>query len=81
MSAVSPSEPEGSHCQALWLLWGALTDRVERKPTERAVAEEAMGRAAREWLDVVDDEPAWRAYFDRWLYDEMGYARPSTRTD
>ena len=81
MSAVTASEPEGSQCHALWLLWGALTDWVERKPAERAVAEEAMRRAAREWLDVVDDPPAWRAYFDHWLYDEMRYVRPSNRTD
>jgi hypothetical protein len=37
-----------------------------------------MRRAACEWLMVADDEARWRAYFDRWLYDEMGYARPAT---
>lgn len=80
MSAVSPSEPEGAQCHALWLLWGALTDSVERNPAERPSAEEMMRRAAREWLEVVDDESAWRAYFDRWLYDELGYKRPSSHT-
>jgi len=63
---------------ALWLLWGSLTDWVENKPRETSEAEQAMRRAAGEWLPVVDDETAWRAYFDRWLYDEMGYARPAT---
>jgi hypothetical protein len=60
----------------LWLLWGSLTDWVENKPDEAAEAEEIMRRAATEWLIVADDETRWRAYFDRWLYDEMGYERP-----
>lgn len=74
MSAVC-SGTEGEQCHGLWLLWGALTDWVERKPSERLVAEDAMRRAANEWLAVVDDEAAWRAYFDRWLYEEIGYPR------
>jgi Protein of unknown function (DUF2510) len=61
--------------QALWLVWGSLTDWVENKPHETAQAETEMRRAAREWLALPDDEPNVRAYFDRWVYDEMEYAR------
>ena len=61
---------------ALWLLWGSLTDWVENKPAETAEAEAAMRRAAREWLELPDDEASWRPFFDRWIYDEMGYERP-----
>ena len=77
---ASGSGRDGSHCWALWLLWGSLTDWVENKPTEAAEAEAAMRRAAAEWLDVVDDELRWRQYFERWLYDEMGYERKSPQT-
>lgn len=61
----------------LWLLWGALTDWVEVNPNEAAQAEAAMRRAAQEWLSLPDDAGARRAYFDRWLYEEMGYGRPA----
>jgi hypothetical protein len=64
---------------ALWLrvpLQGSLTDWIENKPQETAEAETAMRRAASEWLPVTHDEKLWRPYFDRWLYDEMGYERP-----
>jgi hypothetical protein len=61
----------------LWLLWGALTDWVEVKPAETREAESAMRRAAREWLALPDDVDAQRAYFDRWLYEEVGYERPA----
>jgi hypothetical protein len=61
----------------LWLLWGALTDWVEVKPEEADQAESAMRRAAHEWLALPDNAEAQRAYFDRWLYDEMGYERPN----
>ena len=59
-----------------WLLWGALTDWIEVRPAETDRAELAMRRAAREWLSLLDDGEARREYFDRWLYDEMGYERP-----
>jgi len=65
------------HLHALWLLWGSLTDWVQSKPHETPEAEAAMRRAAREWLEVSRDKLRWRRYFDRWLYDEMGYARPT----
>src|SRR5262249_7298873 len=60
----------------LWLLWGALTDWAEAKPEEADSAESAMRRAAQEWLALPDNSEAQRAYFDRWLYEEMGYERP-----
>lgn len=60
----------------LWLIWGALTDWVENKPAEAEQAEAAMIRAAQEWLSLPEDSQAQRAYFDRWLYDELGYERP-----
>jgi hypothetical protein len=56
----------------LWLIWGGLTDRVEVRPEETAQANEAMLRAAREWL-ALDDECVRTAYFDRWAHDELGY--------
>lgn len=60
----------------LWLLWGALTDRVDENPDEASVAREAMRRAAEEWLALPPESSARTAYFDRWLYEEMGYDRP-----
>lgn len=64
----------------LWLLWGALTDWVEVKPDETEQAESAMRRAAQEWLSLPDNVEAQRTYFDRWLYEEMGYDRPEQPT-
>jgi hypothetical protein len=61
-----------------WLLWGALTDRVELKPAEAHDAEADMVDAAREFLEVHGDPPSERAYFDRWLYERIGLERPST---
>ena len=60
----------------MWLLWGALTDWIEVKPEETAQAEAAMRRAAQEWLATPDEVEAQRAYFERWLYEEMGIERP-----
>lgn len=60
----------------LWLIWGELTDWVEQKPAEAEQAESAMIRAAQEWLSLPESAEAKRAYFDRWLYDELGYERP-----
>jgi hypothetical protein len=60
----------------LWLLWGALTDWVEVRPAETDQAQSAMIRAALEWLALPDNAESQRAYFDRWLYDEVGYERP-----
>jgi hypothetical protein len=62
----------------MWLLWGALTDWIEVKPEETPQAEAAMRRAAQEWLAVPDETEAQRAYFERWLYQEMGYERPQS---
>lgn len=71
--------PEVMH--PMWLLWGALTDWVENKPEEADKAESAMRRAAEEWLSLPEDLDNKRAYFDRWLYDEMGYERPRAKPD
>lgn len=60
----------------LWLIWGALTDWVEQKPAEAEQAESSMIRAAQDWLSLPETDEAQRAYFDRWLYDELGYERP-----
>ncbi|WP_143536963.1 hypothetical protein [Rubricoccus marinus] len=59
-----------------WLIWGALTDRVEVRPEETEQAYEAIRRAAREWLLLPDDPSAQEAYFQRWVYEELGYERP-----
>jgi hypothetical protein len=65
---------------ALWLIWGSLTDWVENRPAEAAKAEAEMRRAAAEWLAVPDDDEAlWRPFFDRWVYEEIGYTRPRTK--
>ena len=68
------SYPEIMH--PLWLIWGALTDWVEVKPLEEADAEAAMLRASLEWLGLEAGDAASRtAYFDKWIYEEMGYKR------
>jgi hypothetical protein len=46
-------------CHGLWLMWGSLTDWVENRPSETPEAEEAMRRAASEWLTLADDQSAW----------------------
>ena len=70
----TPSLPDEMH--PLWLIWGALTDWVETRPQEREQAEEAMRRAAREWLSLdLNDATAKAAYLDRWVYEELGYER------
>ena len=62
----------------LWLIWGALTDWVELRPEETSQAESAMVRAATEWLSLPDgDAAARKSYLDRWVFDELGYERPS----
>jgi hypothetical protein len=76
MAGGTGPSPEGDYCEGLWMLWGALTDWVENKPEEEAQAEEAMRRAARQWLDVGDDARGRHQYLVRWLYEEMGYERP-----
>jgi hypothetical protein len=61
----------------LWLIWGALTDRVESsEPGAEAEAAAAMKRAATEWLAISRDTEARRQYLDRWVYAECGYERP-----
>jgi hypothetical protein len=73
MAFVSPS-PDVMH--PLWLIWGALTDWVENRPEETSLAELKMRQAAKEWLEVNhNDATQEKEYLDRWVYDEMGYAR------
>jgi len=75
MSLVSAS-PNIMH--PLWVIWGSLTDWVENRPNETLQAESKMRQAAKEWLEVNhDDSIAEKAYLDRWVYDEMGYERPT----
>jgi hypothetical protein len=73
MSLVSTS----SHVMhALWLIWGSLTDWMENRPEETRHAESKMRQAAKEWLELNrDDANQEKAYLDRWVFDEMGYAR------
>ncbi|MGN6546356.1 MAG: hypothetical protein ACTHK7_14985 [Aureliella sp.] len=72
--SLTPMSPSVMH--PFWLIWGALTDWVENRPDERAQAESKMRQAAREWLELNRDDAAEvKAYCDRWVYDEMGYAR------
>jgi hypothetical protein len=62
----------------MWLIWGALTDWSEDiKQEEKASAEAAIVRAAHEWIALETDIPSREAYFNHWLYEELGYDRPS----
>jgi hypothetical protein len=58
----------------LWLIWGALTDWHELRPEEKNKSEEAMLRAASEWLNIYNTSNQHRRdYFQHWIYDELGY--------
>lgn len=72
MSMVSAS-PNVMH--PLWLIWGSLTDWIENCPEETPQAESKMRQAAKEWLELNHNDEEEKAYLDRWVYDEMGYAR------
>jgi hypothetical protein len=68
--------PDGDEaCISLHLIWGALTDWVELRPTETDQAEAHMVTAAREWLTIEGDQQAEAEYFDRWVHDILGYER------
>jgi hypothetical protein len=70
----APRSPEVAW--PLWLIWGALTDLVEKQPARRLETEAKMLQAAKEWLAVSNGDVASRtAYLDRWVYEEMGYER------
>ena len=62
---------------AHWLIWGALSDWVEARPSERVDAEAAIRDAARDWLAVEGHPIAQGAFFDRLVYEVCGYARPA----
>jgi hypothetical protein len=59
----------------LWLLWGGLTDIVDGPADDRVRGDALMVAAASEWLDTPNSDDARRDYFDRWLYDVLGYQR------
>ncbi|MEU1622340.1 hypothetical protein ABZ479_34220 [Streptomyces sp. NPDC005722] len=68
-------------CFSLHLMWGALTDWVELRPTETDQAEAHMITAAREWLTIEGDRQAEAEYFDRWVHDILGYERQASAAD
>jgi hypothetical protein len=75
-SSMRSIEQEPDVMHPFWLIWGALTDWVELRPSETDIAEEKMLRAAREWLALSPTDGTSRlAYFDRWIYEELGYER------
>ena len=61
----------------LWLIWGALTDRVETQSHDDEETSREIMRAAKAWLALdIDDEAERKAYLDRWVYEEgLGYHR------
>lgn len=63
----------------LYLIWGSLTDAMDapgRGGAEQdAAAVAQMKRAAVEWLEVLGADSSRRAYLDRWVHEECGYAR------
>lgn len=59
-----------------WLIWGSLTDLVEKKPEKKSEAEASIVRACHEWLALPVDWPDLRhKYMDRWVYTEVEYER------
>ncbi|MFF0286838.1 hypothetical protein [Streptomyces sp. NPDC005262] len=72
-----PRDDGDEACISLHLIWGALTDWVELRPAETDQAETRMITAAREWLTIEGDRDAEARYFDRWIYDVLGYERPA----
>lgn len=72
--SLATESPDVMH--PFWLVWGSLTDWVENRPRERQEAESKMRQAASEWLELNrEDVDGVKAYCDRWVYEEMGYAR------
>jgi hypothetical protein len=63
----------------LSLIFGNLTDPVDWPGHKDKIdaAEAEIKRAAEEWLVVADDPKGRELYFDRWLYEELGYQRPT----
>jgi hypothetical protein len=57
----------------LWVLWAILGSWWGTGGHERRRAEEDMRRAAQEWLDISDVETEWRAYFNRWSQELLGW--------
>ncbi|WP_329458081.1 hypothetical protein [Streptomyces sp. NBC_01497] len=72
-----PGDDGDEACVSLQLVWGALTDWVELRPAETDQAETRMVAAAREWLTIEGDREAEVRYFDRWIYDILGYEHPA----
>jgi len=76
-SVSRPNRTADDDAWAHWLIWGALSDWVEARPSERVDAEAAIRDAAREWIAVEGDPNAEGAFFDRLVYEVCGYARPA----
>ncbi|WP_330307557.1 MULTISPECIES: hypothetical protein [unclassified Streptomyces] len=73
MGATLDFFPAYEHAGDVYCLWGALTDWVEVKPHEKALAVGHMVTAAREWLALDhDDDDAVRGYLVSW-HDLVGY--------
>jgi hypothetical protein len=68
-----------SESEALYLIWGALTDEMDAphrgSPEQNAAAVEHMKRAAAEWLEALPSADNRSAYCDKWVYEECGYER------
>ncbi|MET9881339.1 hypothetical protein ABZZ36_43240 [Actinacidiphila glaucinigra] len=61
------------HAGGVYVVWGALTDWIELKPQEEALAKRHMVAAAREWLALdPHDDDAVRRYLTHW-HDIVGY--------
>jgi hypothetical protein len=60
----------------LWLLWGALTDMVDGPQDDPIRGNQLMKQAAAEWTRTPTTDEARKEYFDRWLYEILGHARP-----
>ena len=82
MEALSPTVGvSGAEEQAgaLHLIWGSLTDAMDAPGRggheQDAFAVAQMKRAAAEWLEALGAESSRRAYLDRWVHEECGYAR------
>ncbi len=59
----------------LYLIWAALSDWFELRPTERDDASAQMRSAAAGWSAAKNESTESDAYLDHWQYDVLGYER------